>query len=457
MNMKLAFTFKMIGVALLLLGLAVPAGAQAPDPLEELKAQVAALQAEVARLEAAGQGGEKLEELERRIDLLAQEIEKARTGGAVEVDPKQGGVLGFSPAASKVYRAPKGVSLGGYGEALYENFAEDRQDGAASGRTDQFDFLRAIVYVGYKFNDKLLFNSELEFEHASTGKGGEVSVEFAYVDWKPADQVGLRAGMLLVPMGFLNELHEPPIFHGAKRPEVESSIIPSTWRENGAGLYGDAGPFQWRAYVVSGLVSTGLTSSGIRGARQSGARSRSEDFALTGRLDFTGVAGLVLGAAFFSGESGQGATVDGSTLGGRVSLFDVHGQFEHRGLQIRALYSKGSIDDATLVNRANNLTGNKSVGEDQYGWYVQGAFDLMTLRSAGQWSVTPFLRYEKLDSQDGVPAGFLDDPATERSVLTAGLGVKPIPNVVLKADFQQHRNEARTGVNQWNLAVGWLF
>ncbi len=450
--MKLKLTFMIAGLAI---GLALPAFGD--EALDELKRRVAELEAQVERLEATEDTAAAVAELKRRIDLLAAEIERSRTGGAVEVDPTQGGTFGFAPAASKVFRAPKGVSLGGYGEALYENFAGEREDGAASGRSDQFDFLRQIIYVGYKFNDKILFNSEIEFEHASTGKGGEVSVEFAYIDWKPAARVGLRAGMLLVPMGFLNELHEPPIFHGAKRPEVEQAIVPSTWRENGAGLYGDAGPFQWRAYAVSGLLSSGLSASGIRGARQSGARSKSEDLALTGRLDFTGVEGLVVGASFFTGNSGQGAVVAGQALDARVSLVDVHGQFERRGLQLRALYSQGSIGDAALVNRANNLTGNKSVGEDQYGWYVQAAFDLMTLGSPSQCSITPFVRYEKLDAQDGVPAGFQDDPASERSVLTAGVGLKPIPNIVFKADFQQHKNEARTGVDQWNLAVGWLF
>ncbi len=455
MNLKLNFNFIL---ACALAGLsAVAARAEDTSSLDELRKQVAELRAEVARLQGAGSPGDRVAELERRIDLLAVEIEKSRTGGAVEAEPGPSGVHGFAPAASKVYRTSKGVSIGGYGEAVYENFSQDRQDGVASGRTDQFDFLRQILYVGYKFDDELLFNSEIEFEHASTGKGGEVSVEFAYVDWKPAARLGFRAGMVLVPMGFLNELHEPPIFHGAKRPEVESAIIPSTWRENGAGLYGEAGPFQWRAYMVSGLLSTGLSASGIRGARQSGARSRSEDFAFTGRVDFTGLEGLLLGAAVFTGESGQGATEDGQRFGARVSLFDVHAQYERRGLQVRALYSAGSIGDAALVNRANSLTGNTSVGEDQWGWYVQGAFDLMTLGGSSRWSVSPFLRYEKLDTQDAVPAGFEDDPGTERSVLTLGVGVKPLANVVFKADYQRHRNESRSGVDQWNLAVGYLF
>ena len=131
------------------------------------------------------------------------------------------GVKGLGPAASNVYRKERGVSLGGYGEALYTNYAELRQDDQPSGKTDEFDFLRAVFYVGYKFSDSILFNSEIEVEHASTDKGGSVSVEFAYLEFQKRPEIGLRAGMLLVPVGFINELHEPPIFHGARRPEVE--------------------------------------------------------------------------------------------------------------------------------------------------------------------------------------------------------------------------------------------
>lgn len=430
-----------------------PATAQEPGTLAR---EIEALRAEIARLKADAAPAARVQELERRIDLLAAEVEKVRTGGATE-EPELQGRKGFAPAASKVYGVARGVSIGGYGEAVYENFSGERQDGRPSGRTDQFDYLRQILYVGYKFTDRILFNSEIEFEHASTGKGGEVSVEFGYVEAQPSRHLGLRAGMLLVPMGFLNELHEPPIFHGARRPDVEQAVVPSTWRENGAGVFGEAGPVQWRAYVVSGLVSTGISASGIRGGRQSGARSRSEDLAFTGRADFTGVEGLLVGAAFFTGETGQGVVVQGRPIGGRVSLFDVHAQYERRGAQVRALYARGSVDEAALVNLQNNLTGARSVGGRQEGWYVQGAYDVMTLRPAGRWSVTPFVRYERLDTQDRVPSGFAEDPALDRRILTAGLGVRPVPQVVFKGDFQRQRNAARTGANQWNLAVGFLF
>ncbi len=399
---------------------------------------------------------DRIAELQRRIDLLAAELERTRTGGATEAEPKEG-AYGLAPAASKVYRTARGVSVGGYGEAVYQNYAAEREDGAASGRTDQTDFLRGILYVGYKFSDRILFNSEIEFEHASTGKGGEASVEFGYLDMKPAEQVGVRAGLLLVPVGFLNELHEPPVFHGARRPEVESAVIPSTWRENGLGVFGETGPLSWRAYVVSGLSSAGFSSAGLRGGRQSGARSLSEDFAFTGRVDFTGLQGVLVGGSFFTGSSGQGAKVSDKEIGGRVTLFEGHAQFQRRGLAVRLLGARSTLGDADLINAKNSLTGNKSVGEAQWGYYAEVAYDLMTLRPRGQWSLTPFVRYEQLDTQDGVPLGFQEDPAMKRSVVTLGVGVKPLAQVVLKADYQRFSNDAKTGVGQFNLAVGYLF
>ena len=444
--------------------------AEEPTSADELKKQIEALQAEVAGLKAAGGTDERLEELERRIDLLAAEIEQARTGGATE-PVAETPVPGFGPAASKVYAKAHGVSIGGYGEAVYDNPSDSQQDGEPSGATDRIDLVRSVLYVGYKFNDHILFNSELEVEHATTGEGdeekGEVSAEFAYLDFKPWKRVGFRAGLLLMPVGFVNELHEAPVFHGARRPAVETAIIPTTWRENGAGIFGEAGPVQWRAYVVAGLASTGFDAEGIREGRQGGADSLAEDLAFTARADYTGLSGLLAGASVFTGGSGQGATIGrpdrgdnrgaGASLDGRVTLFEGHAQYEWRGLQLRVLGARTRIDDAALINAQNGLRGPESIGECQHGWYAQAAFDVMTLWPAGRWSVTPFVRYEQLDTQAEVPPGFEKDPATDRSVLVAGVDVKPIPGVVIKADFQSDRNEARAGTNRFHLAVGYLF
>lgn len=437
----------------------VTAGAAGQEgSLDELRATVLALQAEVAQLRAEAGAAERLRELERRIDLLAAELEKARAG-SVPQEPQPS--PGLAPAAAKVYAAPPGVSIGGYGELLYENFSSRRQDGAVSGRGDRIDFLRNVVYVGYKFGDKILFNSEIEIEHATTGEGaedkGEVSLEFGYLDFRPWKRVGLRAGLLLVPVGFINEMHEAPVFLGARRPQVETSIVPATWRDNGIGVYGETGPLQWRGYLMAGLSSAGFSASGIRDGRQGGSRSLASNLAFTGRLDFTGVPGLLAGVSLFSGGSAQGALAGGARFRGRVSLFEAHAQYERRGLRLRALGALTRVGDAALINASNGLSGADSVGERQHGWYVQAGYDVLALRPAGRWSAVPFLRYESLDTQARVPAGFARRPASRVSSLTAGIAVKPNPHVVFKADFQRLRNGARTGANQLNLAAGYLF
>jgi hypothetical protein len=130
----------------------------------------------------------EIRRLKDQVEAITREIEELRLGKEVVVEADTS-VGGFGPAASKVYKTPQGVSIGGYGEFLYENFSGTRQDDAPSDRTDRIDALRAIVYVGYKFSDKVLFNSEVEFEHGSTEDGGSVSVEFAYLDYRPRPEL----------------------------------------------------------------------------------------------------------------------------------------------------------------------------------------------------------------------------------------------------------------------------
>jgi len=152
------------------------------ERIDELEREIAELKALLTTvMEDGDQNDEgRLQEIERKIDILAGEVEALRIGrAAVSADES---VYGLGPAASKIYRTERGVSIGGYGEMLYSNFDSTTESGAPSEIVDQFDFLRAVVYVGYKFNDRFLFNSELEFEHASTSEDGSVSVEAAYID-----------------------------------------------------------------------------------------------------------------------------------------------------------------------------------------------------------------------------------------------------------------------------------
>jgi hypothetical protein len=402
---------------------------------------------------------QRLKDLEQKIDVLTKEIEALRIGEAAapEVSPSH---YGLGPAAAKVY-AKKGVSIGGYGEVLYQNFSATRQDGAPSNLADTIDLARAVLYFGYKFDDHFVFNSEIEYEHALTasGEGGAVEVEFAYVDWLSKSRAfRARAGLILVPMGILNELHEPPTFLGARRPDVERFIIPATWRELGFGGYGDAGPFSYRLYVLNGLNSAGYSARGIRGGRQEGSLARAEDFACTGRLDYTGLSGTTIGAAFFTGSSDHGRlTPAGESFSGRTTVWDVHAEVRWRGFTFRGLYAASTVSDAAAINQANGLTGAQSVGSRQKGWYLQAGFDVLSLVPSSRLSLTPFVRYEAFDTQTSVPANYMRNPANDVTELTAGVSFKPIENIVLKADWQRIHNAANTGTNQWNLALGYQF
>ena len=389
-----------------------------------------------------------IEELERRIEVLAEEVERLRSGEAeTEVTEDEARALGLAPSAAATYGIERGVSIAGYGEMLYENYASDK--------TAQFDYLRAILYAGYRFNDKFIFNSELEVEHAK-----EIFVEFAYIDWLAHENFGVRAGVLLVPMGLVNEFHEPTVFMGAERPVTETSIIPSTWRENGAGVYGSAGDLvSFRAYVVNGFNGSAFSSSGVRGGRQKGGKAKADNMAFTGRVDITPTPGVFFGGSFYAGGSGQGdIEVDGVNYGVRTSIFDLHGQAQFRGFDLRALYAQANLDDTSELNLVLGLIGSKGVAEKMQGGYVQVGYDLLSqVPAAAGVGLTPYIRYEKVDTQAAVAAGFTRSPSTNNTYTTFGVELKPIPNIVVKVDHMWVANDAGSGVNQFNVNVGYAF
>ena len=457
-----------LAIGLLLLLLARLVGAQdSAARLRDLEEKLRQLEQRVEALAASSDPEirKSVQELKLQIDAITREIETLKSGvpARKEETPGSAGTTGLGPAASRVYRSEHGVSIGGYGEALYQNFERRDQNGAPSGLSDTVDLERAVFYFGYKFDDRFLFNSEIEYEHATTGEGseerGEVSVEFAYLEYSlsRSRRIAARAGLLLLPIGFINELHEPPIFLGSRRPEVETRILPSTWSELGLGVAGEAGPVAYRAYLVNGLDAAGFSGPlAIREGRQEGSNARAEDFAFTGRLDYTGLPGLVAGVSGYTGGSAQGRVADGRAFHGRVSIFEAHAEWRWRGIQARALTAYGRIGDAGEIDVLSGLSGTDSVPERFRGSYAEAGYDLLFSRG-GRSSLVPFVRYERFNTQDRVPAGFSSDPANDVTLWTFGANYRPIPQIVLKADFDRYTNRARTGVNQWNVAVGWLF
>jgi hypothetical protein len=391
----------------------------------------------------------KIDELDRKIQVLTEELRALKEAQTLPEKREYKSAWGLGPAASKVYQVQRGLSIGGYGEFnLKEVVADSRGD------DDTFDFVRLVLYTGYKFNDWILFNSEIEFEHASTGANGEVSVEFANLDFLFHESINARIGLVLVPVGFLNELHEPTFYHGNQRPEVERQIIPSTWRANGFGAFGEYGPLSYRTYVVSSFDATGFASNNIRGARQNGSEEIAEDFSWVGRLDFEPVPGALIGGSAYVGDSGQGQDYAGEDADVFTQLYEVHGEYKAQGLELRALGTLLDIDDADQVS----LEVGETVAELSLGAYAEIAFDVLTVLAPDRGHYfAPWFRYSWIDTQNDVPSGFDKDKAFERHIYEVGFTYKPITQVVLKLDYRIQAAEEGSAPDEVRLGAGFIF
>ncbi len=444
-----------IAVAILLAGaLAVPAFAQTED--EALATE------------------DRMRELERKVEILTDELARTRQDMGVPEDIELESEWGLGPAASKVYSVSKGLSIGGYAEARYTDVIADKRK---SNQEDTFDFVRTVLYTGYKFTDEIVFNAEFEFEHASTSShegssGGSVSVEFATLDYLWRDEANLRAGLMLVPMGFLNELHEPPFFFGNNRPLSETNIIPSTFRENGVGVFGRVAEIvEYKAYVITSLNGAGFSDSGLRGGRMRGNRANADDLSFVGSLDVEPLPGLQVGGSGMIGNTGhdQRITVLPAFGGGslvlpqaRLAVWEAHAQFQRFGLHARALYTQALLDGARDLTNALRLTGdiapNEVIAEQMEGYYGELAYEIMQwLAPQSGWTVEPFVRFEQVNTQKDVPTGFAANRNRMETIFTTGVSAKPIPNVVLKVDYRNRNPRRGALADEINAGFGLVF
>ncbi len=438
--------------------------------MQELERQVTEMQKELQALRderkrEIGQTQQQKTESERKTNILAEEFEKLKTNLTVPEETTYKSSYGLGPAASKIYGTRRGLSIGGYAEGFYSKFVSDK----TRANRDNADFLRLVTYIGYKFNDWILFNSEVELEHGSTSTtktsgSGEVSVEFAYLDFLLSEYANVRAGMVLIPMGFLNEMHEPNTFHGVFRPEVESRIIPSTWRENGVGLFGKFGEsLQYRLYAVNGLNARGFSVAGLRGGRQKGNRALAEDISITGRVDYTPITSLLLGGSFYFGKQGQNQDVSGTRIpDSHLSLWELHGQYRAYGLELRALFTMAHLGDARALTRALRTTKDigtsDTIANTMVGTYAEVAYDILPhLYANTDQYLAPFVRFEYYNTQDNVPAGFSRNGNAEQRLWTSGLSYKPHPNVVLKVDYRRFSAVKGQRPHEVNFGIGLAF
>lgn len=345
------------------------------------------------------------------------------------------------------------VTIGAYGEMLYNQ---------PEGDNGELDVQRLVLLLGYRFNDKTQFVTEIEFEHVE-----EVFVEQAFVNYNVANNVNLRGGLMLVPMGIVNEFHEPTTFNGTERPAMDNAIVPTTWRELGVGVNGRFNDISlgYQAYLFNGFKSTeadgegGVSgflrgSNGLRGGRQKGIKSTVDSPNLSTKLDYYGISGLRLGFSTYFGKT-QAADdveeIDGSNIG--ISMFGLDARYAYQGFTARGQFIHASLSDTEDYNA---LTG-RDLGSALQGWYVEGAFNLLPL--GNEQKLFAFARYEKYDTHASTAGSLVKNDAYDRTDITTGLTYHLAPGVVLKGDYQFRSNALEDGdvKDRLNFGIGVWF
>jgi hypothetical protein len=358
-----------------------------------------------------------------------------------------------APAPPATAPAPEAATaLSGYMDYHYNK--EEFTDG-------RLDFHRFVLLITHRFSDRIRFVGELELEHAFVAgleHGGELELEQAYVDFLLSRSFNVRAGMMLVPVGIINERHEPPVYYGVERPFVDTVIVPTTWFEAGAGVHGELGRgWRYRLFVMSPLNAAGFSAEeGVRDGKQHGSDTNIGRAALTGRVEYVGVRGLTAGMSFWSGKSGFEFR---PRFDVPVRLFEADARYSRGRAELRAQFAQVGILNAADLNDAfSRLSGvSPNVARSLRGAYFEGSYRVVSGRRFGE--VGAFLRYENFDTQFRMPEGYLPLKEFDRDAWVIGATYWPDPDIAIKADFviQRNRNSIIQAPNSFNLGLGWWF
>lgn len=397
-----------VGSAFFQPAIAAPSNAELQQMIRNLQAQIMQLQNQIKTAETQDTTTEaQLAEQKQQLEALAEQQES-------------------------VSKAGSNVSIGGYGELHYNNL---QGDGGASDK-DEIDLHRFVLFFGHQFSDRLRFHSELEVEHALAGEGknGEVEIEQAYIEYDINDSLSARGGLFLIPVGILNETHEPPTFYGVERNAVEKNIIPATWWAGGAGItskLGDA--FTLDLAIHEGLNTTAGKNFAIRSGRQKTSEAQADDLAATARLKWAAMPGVEVAASF---QHQSDITQGNEATAGSANLFETHLDVQRGMFGLRALYAHWALDG----------DGPDAVGADeQYGFYIEPSVRVTQ-------TVGLFTRYSLWDNQAGVSS-----IASEKRQWDIGVNWWLHENVVVKADYQSQDNENDKNQDGINIGVGYMF
>ncbi len=355
------------------------------------------------------------------------------------------------------------LTIGGYGQFDYNQPIEQ-----GTMRNGVLDIHRMVLMFGYKFGEKTSFISEIEIEHVK-----EVFVEQAFVNYQVQPWLNIRGGLMLIPMGIINEYHEPPTFNGVERPNLDKYIVPTTWREIGIGVNGRfiQSGIGYQLYMVNGFLGHNDGdaklggSSLFRSGRQKGAESVFTSPNLTFRADYTGVPGLNVGLSGYFGDTQstmmngvdrnsqtQLASADSTTVG--IAMIGFDARYAFKGIGIKAQLTTGTVSNS---DQYNDFHGT-DLGSEFLGYYGEISYNLFHSFDFTDTELTPFFRYENYNTHKSVEGSIVQDPSFNRTDLTFGIGWKPDMGLIYKIDYQVFKNEASSITkNQINAGIGVWF
>ena len=373
----------------------------------------------------------------------------------------------FYNSAEKLLATEGNLTVGGYGEVHYNQplSSKIRHNG-------ELDVHRVVMLFGYNFNSRTHFITEIEFEHVN-----EISIEQAFLQHRLNNFIQFRAGLLLIPMGIINEYHEPTTFNGVERPMIDTYIAPTTWREIGFGFTGNVFPasLRYQLYLVNGFNSyngSGLLSGekGFRKGRQKGAESFISSPNITGKIEYYGIRGLNVGVSGYFGNTQSPlydginkndnvamAKADSSVVG--ISMVGIDARYTSGGLQLRGQYYLTGISNTLQYNSftANNGELN-DLGKSMNGFYVEAAYNIFATMPSITTQLIPFVRLEQFDTHHKVDDTIVRKKQYHSSVITTGLTFKLTRGAVLKADMQLVKTAADANFSKvFNAGFGVMF
>lgn len=327
----------------------------------------------------------------------------------------------------------------------------------------KMDVHRIVTLFGYQFSRNTQFVSEIEVEHAK-----EIFIEQAWVKHKLSSKIHLKAGLLLVPMGFINEQHEPTFFYSVERPQTDRVIVPTTWRAIGAGFTGlfPSASLRYQIYAINSLLGYDGSAKfnaakGLRSGRQKGAKTVASALpSLSGQLQYYGLDDFKLALSGFTGRTnttlGNGtselqiaqSTIDSTTV--YLNMVTAHGTYDPGQWTFRSQYSFASLGDAAAYN---SYTGS-NLAEAIHGFYFVAGYDFIKDEKR---KLLPFFRFEHINTQLKIDDETTLDPSNKRNIYTVGLNYSPDNGVVFKLDYQYNNPSNGRNFSNINTGVGVWF